>query len=236
VIPGRLLAGALGCVAWSCGSPDEPLYGGPNRVVVEDPGHLLGAHEGAIIAILDSTLTLVAGELQLTGVTISVRPGAGITGYGMGGYTPDGGTVQLTVDPSFPGLAQALPGRLPALAAHELHHAKRWRGPGYGATLLEALISEGLADHFAVEFEGAPVAPWSDAFPRSETEAFLALATPEFDSAAYDHDRWFYGSTSEIPLWTGYTLGFRLVETYQAGHGGESASDLVNTPANAFRP
>jgi hypothetical protein len=32
-----------------------------------------------------------------------------------------------------------------------------FRGPGYGRTLLEAIASEGLADHFAVELLGVPV-------------------------------------------------------------------------------
>ena len=97
-----------------------------------------------------------------------------------------------------------------SLLVHELHHCLRWRGPGTGQTLLfEALISEGLADHFAMELLGAKH-PWSNAFPRDETAKFLALAQPEFDSTTYNHPRWFFGGDHTLPWWTGYTLGFRL--------------------------
>jgi uncharacterized protein YjaZ len=78
--------------------------------------------------------------------------------------------------------------------------------------------------------------PWSDALPRDQTARFLELARPEFDSASYDHARWFFASSPSLPRWTGYTLGFRLVESYQASHPGATAAQLVNTPASAFRP
>ena len=81
-----------------------------------------------------------------------------------------------------------------------------------------------------------PVPPWSDAFPRADTARYLDLARPELDSATYDHERWFFGPTATLPRWTGYTLGYRLVESYQAAHAGATAAQLVDTPAGSFRP
>lgn len=97
-------------------------------------------------------------------------------------------------------------------------------------------MSEALADRFSIELLGAPVPPWSDAFPRDQTSYFMELARPEFDSAAYNHEHWFFGPSPPLPRWTGYTLGFRLVEAYQAQHPGSTATSLANTPASAFRP
>ncbi len=236
MVLGAALLLAASLAGWSCDGPSEPDPTGPNSIRIIDPAGLLGDHESAIHAILDSTLARVADELQLTGVAITVRPGTGIPGYGLGGNTPNGFTVRIEVDPGYPDLAQRLPERLPPLLAHELHHARRWRGPGYGRTLLEAMVSEGMADRFAIEFLGAKTPPWSDAIPQDETAAYLATSALEFDSATYDHDRWFFGASPDLPRWTGYTLGFRLVETYQAEHPGESAAQLVDTPANAFLP
>ena len=235
---GTLLALSTGLSVCSCGSatPTAPDPLGSHAIVFNDAAGALRDHEITIRAILNSTLDRVADALQIAGVTITVTPGPGIAGYGIGGFTPSGGAIQIAVDPTFPGLAQVLPDRLPSIAAHELHHAKRWRGPGYGRTLLEALVSEGLADHFAIEFLGAPVPPWSDAFPRDQTAFFLAQARPEFDAAAYDHERWFFGTGPALPRWTGYTLGFRLVEAYQAAHPGITAAQLVNASATVFRP
>ena len=46
---------------------------------------------------------------------------------------------------------------------------------------------------------------------------------------------WFFG-TGDLPRWTGYALGYWLIERYQAANPGQSAADLVHTSANAFRP
>jgi uncharacterized protein YjaZ len=120
--------------------------------------------------------------------------------------------------------------------AHEAHHAARWRGPGYGTTLLEALVTEGLADHFAIERLGVPVPPWSNAVAREETARYIEEARPHFDSSSYGHSRWFFGTDPALPRWVGYTLGFRLVEAYQQENPGASAAELVHIPADAFRP
>jgi uncharacterized protein YjaZ len=216
----------------------RPTTPAGNEIRFNDGGGLLRAHEAAIRDLLNASLTRVTAAFPLTGVTITVVPNASrtIPGWGLGGFTSSGSVVELFVDPAYPDLAQVLPARLPPLAAHELHHARRFRGPGYGRTLLEALVSEGMADRFAVELLGAPVPPWSDAFPRADTARYLDLARPELDSAAYDHDRWFFGPTATLPRWTGYTLGYRLVESYQAAHAGATAAQLVDTPASQFRP
>ncbi|MGE0454863.1 MAG: DUF2268 domain-containing putative Zn-dependent protease [Vicinamibacteria bacterium] len=224
----------------ACGgeAPAQPSVVGSNQIRFDDPEGRLRSHQSAIHEMLTATLARVTPALPLDGVTISVSADASraIGGWGVGGFTPDGRTVQLHVDPAFPELAQLLPSRLPPMLAHELHHAKRWRGPGYGRTLLEAMVSEGLADRFAIELLGAPVPPWSDAFSRQETALYLDLARPELDSTSYSHERWFFVRSATLPRWAGYTLGYRLVEAYQAEHAGASAAQLVNTPASAFRP
>ena len=97
------------------------------------------------------------------------------------------------------------------------------------------MISEGLADHFAIELLDAPVPPWSRAFPESSTERYLDQATPLWDSSSFDRSAWFFG-TGSLPRWTGYTLGYRLVERYQSANPGQSAADLVHTSADVFRP
>jgi uncharacterized protein YjaZ len=236
--PIGLAALLLGLGACGGGSPPASSTADANVVRFDDGAGLLRDQQATIQGTLTSTLAAVDGALALTGVTITVTPSTAraIAGYGIGGFTPNGHTVDIYVDPSFPALAAVLPDRLRFIASHELHHAKRWRGPGYGRTLLEAMVSEGLADRFAVELLGSAAPPWSEAFPRSQNSAFLELARPEMDSTAYDHDRWFFGASAPPPRWTGYTLGYRLVEAYQAAHPGATAAQLVNVPAAQFRP
>lgn len=45
----------------------------------------------------------------------------------------------------------------------------------------------------------------------------------------------FFVTSATIPRWTGYTLGFRLIETYKTGHSGATAAQLVDAPATLFR-
>ena len=84
----------------------------------------------------------------------------------------------------------------------------RFRGPGYGLTLLEAMISEGMADHFAIELLDSPIPPWSDAFPEDRTDFYLARAELELDSTTFDFNNWFFGPSFDLPRWSGYTLSF----------------------------
>lgn len=223
--------------ASACGShPAAPQR--DTRVDVLDPGGLLSALRPAIDSLVWQTVRRVEPVLEIDGVTLSIIPDPtrAIGGYGVGGYTPDGRTVQVFIDPGFPALDVLIAERIPPIVAHEMHHAKRWRKPGYGSSLLEAMVSEGMADHFARELLGTALQPWSSAFPVSETSHWLDLARPEFDSRAYSHAAWFFGNASTPPRWTGYTLGYRLVQAYLDAHPGSSATSLVAAPASAFRP
>jgi hypothetical protein len=236
----RPFVGVVVAVVAACANaPTSPDDGSqPNRIVIQDPGGALRAHESLLRETLEATLARVVEVLPMTGLTITVSPNAAraIGGYGIGGFTTDGRTVDLFIDPAFPNLAAVLAARVAPMLAHEAHHAARFRGPGYGRTLLEAMVSEGMADHFAIELLGAAVPPWSDALAANETDAWLAQARPLFDSVAYGHERWFFGTTPEIPRWVGYTLGYRLIDRYKQTHPGSTAVALVNTPANIFRP
>jgi hypothetical protein len=238
--PLRRLAGTLiglllaGSCANGVAPPPEPI--GSNLIQFDDPDGKLVATGAMIRDLVWETLGAVTERLPVTGVTIRLipDPSRAIGGYGIGGRTPTATTISIYLDPEFPDFARLLPSRLPQMVAHELHHAVRHRGPGYGGTLLEAMVSEGLADRFSVELLGVSLPPWSRAIAPDQVASLLAAAEPELDSARYDHDRWFFGAGG-LPRWAGYSLGYHLVERYQADHPAESAADLVARPAAAFR-
>ena len=149
------------------------------------------------------------------------------------GYAPRPSVIFVTVDPDNPALQANAEASLERMFAHELHHAARWDGPGYGSSLGEALISEGLAGHFAQELYGEPLEPW-ESLPMNEVRPHLGLAEQEWDKTDYNHEAWFFG-TADRPGWSGYALGFRLVERFLSEHPDSLASKLVNTDARAFR-
>lgn len=213
----------------------------PEATLVEilDPSGQFSDHHAAIRQLIDHALNdvrTVLPELDPVRVTVAADAARSIPGYGMGGFAHGGERIEIVVHPGFPGLGQRLSARLPGIVAHEAHHIVRARGPGYGSTLFESMISEGLADHFSVELLGVPVPPWSMAFSAEDVPVYEARARPLFDSTSFDFEAWFFGVGSDLPAWVGYTLGYRYVAAYQSANPEESAARLVRTPADAFRP
>lgn len=240
---GRWIPAAVAGIVLLAAGCDDSSPTGPRsspaaaRVVINDPAGAFAQHHAAFRSLIEETTAIAGGELSVGMVTVEVLadPPRTIPDYGIGGFTLGPGRVEITVDPGYPDLGLILAERVPYTVAHELHHVVRWRGLGPPRTLLETLVFEGLADSFAIELLGTPLQPWSQAFAESETGFYLALARPDFDSATFDYQGWFFGADPRLPHWAGYTLGLRIVADYQA-RTGRSAAELVNTPADAFRP
>lgn len=175
-----------------------------------------------------------AGLMPLQALDVVVQTGKRIIPEkGHLGYAPKPGVVFITVDPDNPALKANVDGSLERMFAHELHHAARWDGPGYGSSLGEALVSEGLAGHFVLELFGGPSEPWEQ-LPDSDIGAHAALAAQKWESTDYNHEAWFFGR-GELPRWLGYSLGFRLVERFLSEHPGSRASKLAVAQAEDFR-
>jgi uncharacterized protein YjaZ len=167
-------------------------------------------------------------------VVIFDYPYGAIPELGIGAETPSQYLIEIYIDPEFPGLVNSFPKEFKSTIAHELHHAVRFKNPGYGTKLLEALISEGLADHFDTEVNNTPLQLWNRALNEEELEKFNNLAKKEYFSENYNHAEWFFGSSKDIPRWTGYNLGFYLVEKYLKVHPDKKASTLYNAKAEEF--
>ncbi len=151
---------------------------------------------------------------------------------GIGGYTPDAHHMEISLNPSLPTFSRKWRTALAGTITHEWHHVARWRKPGYGKTLGEALITEGLADHFVREiFPNMKPFPWTNALTSTKKRLLLNRAKRSFNHS-YHHDAWFFGSKEkQIPPWTGYTLGYELVKKYLQRHPSQSPSSLVHVTA-----
>lgn len=68
------------------------------------------------------------------------------------GFCPEAGVVYITVDPENPAFCKNDAYSIERMFAHELHHAARWAGPGYGSTLGEVISLKGLPDIFLLSF------------------------------------------------------------------------------------
>ncbi len=140
------------------------------------------------------------------------------------------GLFSLTLDPDNPHFARGVSdGTLCRQVTHEVHHCLRMGGPGYGRTLGEALVSEGLAGQFTGRLFGSGPELWE----RAVDDDLLRMHFPEGNVLAtegYDHAEWFFG-TGRYPRWLGYTLGYRMVGDWLAATPEVDGDTWVNVPA-----
>jgi uncharacterized protein YjaZ len=118
--------------------------------------------------------------------------------------------------------------------AYELDHVARVNhGPGFGSTLLEVMVTEGMADAFAAQaFPEAPAQPWAEVLSPQQLRTLWARAQPSLDQLLdlHGYAKWFQGK-GRLPAWTGYSIGSGIVSSYLARHPEARASDLVTVPA-----
>jgi len=220
----------------ACDAATGIELGGERCLVFQDRG-ALSVHRDQIERVVRQVLPRVDGLLQVDGVDIAVLVDArrAIPGLGLGGYAPAGDRIELVFDSDFADLSASIDEWLSGVIAHELHHAARHRTVGYGRTLLEAAVSEGLADHFSLQVIGGEPPPWSVALDAQEIAAWTATARATWSDPGYSHSRWFFGD-HEVPRWTGYALGYAWVADYLAGHASRTAAGLVDQPAGRLAP
>jgi len=116
--------------------------------------------------------------------------------------------------------------------AHEVYHSVRiLKGPGVGPTLLPQLISEGMATAFDQAAFPGPLNPWTHAITPSRECALWNEAEPQLGNPGL-YDTWMFGDTYlGIPNWTGFTIGYHIVQDYRRYHPGVSWATLASTSA-----
>jgi hypothetical protein len=235
------------CIAPPPASPYPTLQGGFVPMVDDhfrvrfDVGMSDASRRAGIDIVRATEIVLATTDRALPGprttIWITADPGSAIPEVGIGGFTyPESGDIIVAVDTSArQDLSRIVRDELPLTLAHELHHSRRiTRGPGYGRTIGEALVTEGLADTFAHEvFPAAPTPPWVGALDRSAERASWSVARAVLDApdTTGEHQRWFFG-TGDQPRWAGYTIGSAIVKSYLSSHPGATAASLVDVSAS----
>ncbi len=148
-------------------------------------------------------------------ILIIDAPSSTIPEIGVGGYTPSSNVVYINIDPS----KKILEKNLYMGMLHEIHHAVRWRNPGYGETLKEALLTEGLATLFEEECSGETPIYATVRITKDQ----IGMANKELNSKKYNHIEWFITGNNDVPRWFGYSYGYQLAK---------SASNTLKKPAS----
>lgn len=184
---------------------------------------------------VDEVWARASGLIPIVMLDIAVEAArdGGIPETGHCGFSPRPGLIRLILDPDNPNLEQHMGEALERMIAHELHHALRWDAVGYGSTLLDALVSEGLAGRFAQELYGNTAELWESALKATDIGRYAGIALAGAESTSYNHHAWFFGS-SEFPRWTGYTLGWELIGNLTGELASSRPSELIATKGGEF--
>jgi len=185
---------------------------------------------------INETLKEIGDLILVTDVDIVVadNPKSAIPEIGVGGFAPTAHLIYINIDPEYSGIEERLSAEIRSTLIHEFHHCARAKVVGYGETLLEAMVSEGLADHFELEITKESPKPWDIAVRGEDLDRLEIKAKLEFNSNKYDHGLWFFGTNdSVIPRWAGYSLGFKIVGNYLKNNN-KKASELYGQKASMF--
>lgn len=190
-------------------------------------GRLDATRAAAVRDGFDEAVSLAAPLLALSNVDVFAidSPDQAIPGWGCGGYTYSAHTIVVGLDPYDAGLTAD---RVRATVVHELHHVARERGPGCGTSLRERIVSEGLA----MLFEEQVLGHASEFAHVDIADHDIARAVEHLDQDPADDGLWFF-NTGSMPLWFGYTLGYRWARNH-AHRTGRSASELAHTLATTI--
>lgn len=142
------------------------------------------------------------------------------------GQAPAPGVIEIALTPE-----KFDPAQYARVLVRQMAHLVRWDGPGYGRSLGEALVSEGLAGHFVLQVLGGQPDACDSVRP---AQGVARQAMNEWARRDYDHGRWFQGR-GDLRRWTGQSLGHRLAADHLADHPGEVAALLAAAPADPFR-
>lgn len=177
---------------------------------IVDVGGRLGDYAEKVRRAFAPAIAAVSRHLPLSEIDIAVYASDSvIPEVGMNAFAEHGNLIRLWLDPKHPALTNHFDLSFTALLAHELHHVIRERGPGYGRSLRDSLVSEGLACQFEREVVGH-LPPYGTEVPADEVTARLARIAPQLGGPF--SPAWMFGSHElGIERSFGYRLGSTLV-------------------------
>ena len=169
--------------------------------------------------------------LSLVKLHVFIDDDQAIPEFGVGGYCENASQIDIALSP---GRESDWKTHLPRTIAHEWHHLARWRGPGYGTTLPQVIISEGLAQHFEMDCFPGPPSFYSSYLSDEKRSTILTTFISEFHESAFDHARWFFGK-GEFLFQAGYDLSFYVIGKYLADMKSIAANEVALSPEQLLR-
>ena len=211
-----------------------------DRFTVILGGHALQA-AAAIRINLPALVSRALGHISelLPGPKTTIRvnfepPGQLTPQTGTSGVTGLDGIISVGFGPTRQvSTGTALTTRLPRTLAHEVDHSVRiLAGPGFGRSLLQQIISEGISSVFDEAAFPGTLNPWDRAISPGQECALWRKARPQLGYLGF-YDLWMFGGNG-VPHWTGFTIGYHIVKDYRDRNPTVSWPALTATSAAAI--
>lgn len=189
-----------------------------------------------LLRVLKKATRVANNYLQHTDCNILVfaDPDKTIPEEGLGGLSWGNDWIRIDIDPNTKlGVTKAIQTYLPGMLAHELHHARRSGSVGYGETLSEMLVTEGLAQAYQEFLYPNVDVMYAHYLTAAEIGKAWITAQAELNSKEYNHLKWFYG-TGKLKRWAGYSLGYDIVQKYLTRNSEMTPASLVDIPAQVL--
>lgn len=183
--------------------------------------------------LIEPFLHIIISELPGSGTKILFIPvNPAHVGYlrelqfGISAITVGSGKIIISVDPKSVNWQK----QLPYVLAHEYHHSV-WTSRNFKTkefTPLEYLIFEGRADSFAKRLFPDVNNPATKMFGKVEEERVWNILKPELYKRDTPMNDLMMTGNDEIPLCSGYTIGFNIVEAFKKNNPDVGDSVLID--------
>ena len=187
--------------------------------------------------IFDVTRDTVMSLTEEVEIDIVIRhsPQNSIPELGTSGqYTKDARCIDIYLDLHNPYLKNNFETEIARTLIHEYMHVVREQYvPWENGTLLDSLIAEGLTQSFEIELQpDLPPSIYATSFTEEELDNLWTKAKNLLDQRGWINDEWFFGGEN-IRRWSGYSLGFKLVQD-KIRESGLKPSELYKLPSADF--
>ncbi len=189
----------------------DELAQAAQHLIADDDLHiaLVSAFEKASAALPGNDVVVVVMACDPTNAFVRDQMN------GIVGYAPGAGKIWLQINPISPNWRTWLESTF----VHEYHHSL-WTALHYTPfDLATYLIFEGRAESFVRALYPDRIAPWTLPLASDEEAAMWSEIQPLLNSTDWGvMSKYIFGRREGVPEWTGYRLGFKLVQQFINRH------------------
>lgn len=146
---------------------------------------------------------------------------------GIGGRTTERRDIIIAIDFSRHNIENIIRTQLPSIIYHELSHVIRSIHKNLNITLLESLVTEGIASYIE---KGVFKRKVLYIEPIIGETKYWKIAQKNFENKKYsykDYSEWFFGA-NKLPRWIGYRIGYLMIERYMQKNPKTSFTQLIH--------